>query len=118
MKKSVAAVILILACLVLGYFIAQSLTNRKTSGDKDALIKIETEREQISDSIFQYSEREQLHRDSAQFYHEKVGTSFKKYAAVMADSALWDSLRAKYSRDLKDKIRSGSTGQRDPVRIP
>jgi len=118
MKKNVAAIILILACLVLGYYIARGLTHRNTGGGQDTLINSETDRELIRDSIFQYSEQEQLHRDSAQFYHEKVGTSFQKYAAVMADSALWDSLRAKYSRDLKDKIRSGSTGQRDPVRIP
>lgn len=118
MKKNVGAGILILACFVLGYCISKAISQRKLSGDQDTLRQIGIDREIIRDSIFQYSELEQKHRDSAQFYHEKVGTSFKKYAGVMADSALWDSLRAKYSRDLTEKIRSGSTGQRDPVRIP
>jgi len=118
MKKNVGAGILILACFVLGYFITKGLSYRKLKSDQDTLNQIEIDREIIRDSIFHYSELEQKHRDSAQFYHEKVGSSFQKYAAVMADSALWDSLRAKYSRDLTEKIRSGSTGQRDPLRIP
>ena len=118
MKKEIASIIALVACVILGYFIAQGITHRKLSKDQDTLMKIEIDRENIRDSIFQYSELEQIHRDSAQFYHEKVGTSFQKYATVMADSALWDSLRTKYSRDLRETIRSGGTGQRDPVRIP
>lgn len=119
MKKQIIIVVSLAVCVLLGYLIARYLSERQQDKSQQTeLDTIVTKRENIKDEILHYSDLEKLHADSAQFYHQKANASYKEYITVVADTSGWNSLRAAYTRNLEAKIRSGSTGLSDSLRVP
>lgn len=111
MKKNVALGILILACIILGLLIAKAIKERREYQKQLTQTKLEV----IKDSLVILSKKENLHRDSAQYYHEKATETYTLYLSAMADTSAWANLRAKYRSDLRAKIRAGAVGYGDSL---